>query len=527
VNRRVALIGFDGAESELVARGIGEGWLPGIRRLAARGRTALLDPEGMPFPSAAWTTAITGTPPEEHLLLLPQQLRPASYLIQPVGPAAARRPPFWVQASGAGIRSTIVGARAVPFVSGLRGTQVLGWGHPPAEAPHERQVVEPRELTTVVHAIAGRKPPRLPSGAVRSLHGIGTETARLISSARRHGRLLREMARRTEWEFLFGSFGEAHLGGHLLWNADHADGFADIRSPLARIYRAIDAEVDELARALPQDTLLFLFTPHGMTANPNPSDPIGPVLERGGWLVRRRRDRAPMADPKLRAWQRARRLGRTVVPLSLRRRFWRDVAPASWIERRDRAASLAAAASIDWSATRAFALPGDVVSHVRINLAGREPEGIVRPGAEYRSLCHELASGLQRLVDAESGRRVVRRVVIVEDLIGLPVEDVLPDVVVEWIPGHSVRRIASPACGEIEVPSGDPRTGNHRPPGFLVVTDLAAADVTPHGVTTWPGEAPHASVLDVAPSVLRALGITSPEALGGRPIEGLALDHHR
>jgi len=134
---------------------------------------------------------------------------------------------------------------------------------------------------------------------------------------------------------------------------------------------------------------------------------------------------------------------------------------------------------------------------------------------------------LQRLVDAESGRRVVRRVVIVEDLIGLPVEDVLPDVVVEWIPGHSVRRIASPACGEIEVPSGDPRTGNHRPPGFLVVTDLAAADATPHGVTTWPGEAPHASVLDVAPSVLRALGITSPEALGGQPIEGLALDHHR
>ena len=47
-------------------------------------------------------------------------------------------------------------------------------------------------------------------------------------------------------------------------------------------------------------------------------------------------------------------------------------------------------AHIDWARTRAFSLPSDMTAYVRVNLKGREPEGVVAAGHEYEALCDEL-----------------------------------------------------------------------------------------------------------------------------------------
>ena len=43
-------------------------------------------------------------------------------------------------------------------------------------------------------------------------------------------------------------------------------------------------------------------------------------------------------------------------------------------------------AGIDWSRTRAFVLPTDRNSYIRINVRGREPLGTVDDGAEYQAV---------------------------------------------------------------------------------------------------------------------------------------------
>src|SRR5207253_2954136 len=220
-----------------------------------------------------------------------------------------------------------------------------------------------------------------------------------------------------------------------------------------------------------------------------------------GWRARRAAPTVEMDEPVLRGVQRAAKLARAVVPVAARRRFWEGLGPRSLATRRDQAAAAADAASVDWPATRAFALPSDVESHIRVNLAGREPQGIVRPGEEYRTLCRDLAAGIEALAEAETGRRVVRRVHLVEDEIGRPIGHGLPDVVVDWRPGLPVRRLESPGLGVVDVPRTDPRSGNHRPPGFLIAagrgTGSAPSGASGDGGFAWPDGAVDASLLDV------------------------------
>lgn len=60
---------------------------------------------------------------------------------------------------------------------------------------------------------------------------------------------------------------------------------------------------------------------------------------------------------------------------------------------------------VDWSKTRAFAGP---YVHVYVNTRGRDPEGIVSPGQEYRALQRELVHLLQELHDPRYGVQPVQ-----------------------------------------------------------------------------------------------------------------------
>ena len=49
-------------------------------------------------------------------------------------------------------------------------------------------------------------------------------------------------------------------------------------------------------------------------------------------------------------------------------------------------------AGIAWQHSRAFLIDNANEGYIRINLKGREPQGIVEPGKEYEDLCEEILS---------------------------------------------------------------------------------------------------------------------------------------
>jgi len=54
----------------------------------------------------------------------------------------------------------------------------------------------------------------------------------------------------------------------------------------------------------------------------------------------------------------------------------------------------------DWSKVPAFVLPSDVVGYVRLNLRGRERDGVVEP-AEAEGLRERIAEGLATFADPD------------------------------------------------------------------------------------------------------------------------------
>ena len=63
---------------------------------------------------------------------------------------------------------------------------------------------------------------------------------------------------------------------------------------------------------------------------------------------------------------------------------------------------------IDWSKTQAFSegKEGDIF----VNLKGRDPHGVVEPGAAYEAVRNWIIKRLQRLADPATGERAVERV---------------------------------------------------------------------------------------------------------------------
>jgi predicted AlkP superfamily phosphohydrolase/phosphomutase len=67
---------------------------------------------------------------------------------------------------------------------------------------------------------------------------------------------------------------------------------------------------------------------------------------------------------------------------------------------------------IDWARTKACEI---LEAFIHINLKGREPDGIVKPGEEYRQVCNQIIDILQNLKDPEIGENSVAIVLKKED----------------------------------------------------------------------------------------------------------------
>lgn len=91
--------------------------------------------------------------------------------------------------------------------------------------------------------------------------------------------------------------------------------------------------------------------------------------------------------------------------------------------------------NVDWSQTRAYALG---LGQIYINLAGREAEGIVEPGEEYRQLVAEIKQGLEAYVDPVTGEHPVAHVWTRDEAYGVYDPLLIPDLIPSNSEGYRV-----------------------------------------------------------------------------------------
>ena len=147
---------------------------------------------------------------------------------------------------------------------------------------------------------------------------------------------------------------------------------------------------------------------------------------------------------------------------------------------------------------------------IRIGVKGRDKDGLVEPGPEYKRVCRDIADALGELKDPQTGRPVVRQVTLIHDEFSGPFLNLLPDLTVLWDQRFPWESLHSPRFGTLRVRRQDARSGGHTPHGFALF----------HGPGIRPGLTPQGhSIYDIAPTILAGAGVAIPQHLDGQPIQ--------
>jgi predicted AlkP superfamily phosphohydrolase/phosphomutase len=159
---------------------------------------------------------------------------------------------------------------------------------------------------------------------------------------------------------------------------------------------------------------------------------------------------------------------------------------------------------VDWSRTRAYALG---LGGVYLNLEGREREGTVGLD-EIAGLKRSLAGALAGLIDAATGTAAVNRVRDRDAVYSGPFAGEAPDLLIDFAPGYR----ASWGTSLGGVPEGRFEDNTRRWAGDHIVDPREVPGVL---FMNRPFRADGPALIDLAPTVLDALGVPKGPAMEG------------
>ena len=503
---KVAVIGLDACDKDLVVHWAADGSLPTFRRLleaSLRGETS--NPAGF-FGGTVWPSFATGLSPAGHGRYCAMQVAGGTYGPRPVSPMDIRGVPFWERVSAGGRRVAVIDVPLSRPSRDLDGVQICDL------ATHDPVFTPPRTFPPALAAEIGSR--FGPVVADRCDHGgPGPRSSRSSIDAlvqdllRRLGTkaaVCRHYLERGEWDLFVAVFGEAHCIGHQAWHLHdpahplHMPSLAaEVGDPVRHVYQALDAEVGALLACLDPETRVIVVLSHGM----------GRVTS----------DQAAVLDEVLHRLDPARRSVRARVFRALRRAWYGLPAVARRpgaldVVKRAALPHLRSTLAMPGQHSRSFfAIPSDTsTGAVRINLAGREPAGRVAPAA-YRSVIEDLRRDLLSLVDPQTRTPFVRAIHVVRDVFrGARVGD-LPDLLLEWNQDHRFTTVSSDKVGRLSVPLIGARSGDHRGTGMFFGLGFGARGTV---------LARQVAVVDFAPTVGHLLGVRLDD-VDGRPIDEL------
>ena len=160
--------------------------------------------------------------------------------------------------------------------------------------------------------------------------------------------------------------------------------------------------------------------------------------------------------------------------------------------------------NVDWTRTRAWAA-GGYCGRIEINLAGREPQGIV-PLDQYEALREELITRIEAM-NGTNGQPLGNRALKPRDIYAA-VNGIAPDLMI-YCSGLEYRAAGTVGHNRVFLDGNDtgPDDANHDVDGIFIYCD----DKNRGGV-----ELKNASILDIAPTILAALQQPVPTEMQGK-----------
>jgi len=428
-NRKVLVIGLDGATPELLMKLIIEGKLPHLSKIMNNGVYGTLKSVMPPFSSPAWLSFMTGKNPGKLGIFSFQDRKPGTYEIRVANFQSINSKSIWEILSEHGKK---VGVLAVPTTFPPRkvnGFLVSGW-----PIPQGRTFTYPNDLQSKLYELTG----------VYETDRIWKTTWRFASEDKflkglyvfteKEVKTTKYLMNKYDWNFFVTVFEGIDAIQHFFWK--YMDRQHPLHSPkgaekygneIIKFYQKIDEIINELLNSVDDSTTVVIMSDHGAGALHYYFNINQWLIEKGLLKIKGKGSSPLTWLPRLVSNQ------KKIVNLFTRLGLMRVYYPIA-----DRITLLGKLMkniltypplmNADWSNTKAYGLGVGNFGQIYINLKGREPEGSIESGKEYEELRNYLIEELRNLTDPKTNRQMVVEVFKKEEIYSGEYVDQAPDV---------------------------------------------------------------------------------------------------
>lgn len=508
--QRVIVLGLDGATFDILLPRVKENKLPHLARIMKEGVWGELRSTIPPYSAQAWASLATGVNQGKHGIVDFWRVSKGNVRRGVVDSTLIRSDTLWGILSRHGKRVGVVNVPLTYPPLEVNGYMVSGFLTPRGK----RDYTYPPDLRGEIVEATGEYDPD-PYDPISPSERLLEE---YLYWMRRKEEANRFLLSRYPGDFFISVVQALDQIQHFFWSVldDHhplhnPDQAKRYQGMIEECYRLVDDVVGQRLGLLDEKTSLFIISDHGF----GPAHKwfqVNKFLVELGLLVFRR-------EPPLKGL--IRRVGltpqniRNMVHRSdsfgLRRRTgrWLRIGLSKRLE-------TVLALPIDWEKTAAYS--GSPTSEgIYINLKGRDSEGIVEPG-RYERVRDLIIDELLRFKDPETGEPVVDKAYRKEEIYSGPYLPLLPDIVLSTGSLPYMPRDDVSATKVVErIPVRGYVEGRHTLPGIFMAV----------GPIIGRGTIAGAKIVDVAPTILYAMGLPVPRDMDGRVLEDIFCEEYR
>ncbi len=495
----LVIFGLDGGDAGFIRRWTQEGYLPTIASILHRGCRGQIGGPELISTEGAWLSFFSGISRSEHGYYYNFQLKPGTYDFQRMIARDSQALPFWSHLRWASTKVAIIDALETHPLADVEGIQLANWA---VQQQYNTAAVpvsaEPANLLDDVQRLVGQQ---IPIDVFKPNSEFSEDLVAyhlLLQRIEQKGTLCRQLLAQDQYDLSVITFVEAHTAAHRLWDyrpegIRHTEATSEgynLGTAIRDVYQAIDREMGLVLQQLPDESNVFIISLFGMKDLYPTTGLIEDFCRKLGYQVPSRGTRNSL---DVLTW-----LRRAIRP-DLRARMSR-LLPRPVQARLE---SDCFRSETNWAKTKAFSIPALSTSFLRVNLRGREPQGIVDPGAEYERLLDQIEADLMQLVDVRSGKPAVERVIRTAAAFRCGPPSALPDLCVEWeSTPYLMDRVRHPKAELVQLRSHYNRSSYHTFSGFMA----AAGPSIQAG-----GDLGEVSPLDLVPAFQFLMGEPAPQ----------------
>lgn len=494
---KLIIIGIDGTCKEILFDLKDRYNLPNISELLNKGVWAELESTFNMSSPSAWTSITTGVNPGKHGIFFFTEVSTDGYYFIPIDSRKRKAKTIWQICTDFGRRCIIVNVPLSYPADRINGVMVTGLRTPGLDSPGStfpEYLAEDLKKRNYI----------IMSDAAKLYHegNIKGSLDELIKQIRSRVRTIKFLMKKEKWDLLFAVFSATDIAHHIYWryyDSNHPHYNPEYKDYMGIVYEELDRGLGEILNLVEDNYNLMVLSDHGAGLQPGGAVYLNDWLAHEGFLrYLSKKDRAVKVKSIFKKFTYD--LLRQILPKSTRENLQRFFPQA-----RTRYLSSIKFENIDWARTIAYS--DNATNVIRLNIRGREPNGIIHP-AQQREICEKIIQKLYMLRDPVSGNKVIKYARNKYDIYFGNYMDMAPDIEIQWSAQGTISGLY-PGQEKKLIYKNKKISGGHKQNGIIIASG-------PNFKKCRQEKKQH--IYDVTPTVLPLLNIPLSRNFDGKPI---------